>query len=213
MKKIISGIALCLSVIKAETVLIDEGKRLHFTISRSGMNRIQIIDDRISAIYGDKHAFVTEADGLSGQVFLRLKHNFNEKKIYLTLLSEGGLTQDLEFSISDVGAKSIVLKGKEKEETSKSAKDPMTIIALRQLMTGEGVIEENLDPQELANYKRPNLMFKGKYRLRGNLIGLVYGIDHDHSHISDQDISIEGDKAMSRKRTPKQTYIFIVRGE
>ncbi len=108
----ISFAVACLSFspLSAETLMMDSNSRLSGVISKKGMTRLSIKNDRIEAVYGDSQAFISEADPKSGQLFLRLNPTFEGSNIYVSVISENGQSQDLKLVVKDVPASSIILE-------------------------------------------------------------------------------------------------------
>jgi len=102
--------SLMLPQLVAKPVLMNSQKRLTFQVAKEGLNRIKILDDRIESVYGDDHAFVSEADAKTGQLFFRVRPESGSQPIFLTLLTEEGLDQDLKLIPTKTAAKTIVLR-------------------------------------------------------------------------------------------------------
>lgn len=93
-----------------QTLLVSEGKRLEATIAPDVMNRITVIKDRITNIFGDEGTFVTQTDDQTGQVFIKPTVENGQKPISLTIITENGITQDFSLNPTDSTASTILLK-------------------------------------------------------------------------------------------------------
>ena len=68
---------------------------IEVSISKEELTRIAVKDDRILNVIGLTGAYVLEADDNQGQVFIRPLDQGTLKPISLTIITEGGHTQDL----------------------------------------------------------------------------------------------------------------------
>lgn len=93
-----------------QTLLVSEGKRLEATIAPDVMNRITVVKDRITNIFGDEGTFVTQTDDQTGQVFIKPTVENGPKPISLTVITENGITQDFTLNPTDSTASTILLK-------------------------------------------------------------------------------------------------------
>jgi len=95
----------------AQIYALEGEKRISCVISQEHMNRIQIEGDRISAVYGADNAYVMETDEALGQVFLKAVNPAMESAaVYLSLVTEGDVTQDLKLIPSKVEAQTLIFK-------------------------------------------------------------------------------------------------------
>lgn len=99
------------AALHATTILtLNEGVRLEANIGIEVGNRLHVSNDRIEDIFGDEDAFVTEKHEKTGQVFIKATPENGSKPLYITLVTENGLTQDLTLSPVDEKANTIILK-------------------------------------------------------------------------------------------------------
>ncbi len=74
---------------------LDDLNVIEISISKEDLTRIAVKDDRILNVIGLTGAYVLEADEVQGQVFIRPLDQGTLKPINLTIITEGGHTQDL----------------------------------------------------------------------------------------------------------------------
>lgn len=95
----------------AQIYALEGEKRISCVISQEHMNRIQIEGDRISAVYGADNAYVMETDEALGQIFFKAVNPAMESgPVYLSLVTEGDVTQDLKLIPSKVEAQTLIFK-------------------------------------------------------------------------------------------------------
>jgi type-F conjugative transfer system secretin TraK len=79
----------------SQILALSENQRLEVAISSDSMNRIAVVNDRISQVFGDEGAFVSQADENTGQLFIKPSPENGTKPLSITLITENGVTQDL----------------------------------------------------------------------------------------------------------------------
>ena len=95
----------------AQIQALEAEKRVTCVISKAHMNRIQIEGDRIAAVYGADHTYVMETDEVLGQVFLKaVNPALSLEPVYLSLVTEGDVTQDLKLIPSNIEAQTLIFK-------------------------------------------------------------------------------------------------------
>lgn len=95
----------------AQIHALEAEKRVTCVISKTHMNRIQIEGDRIAAIYGADHTYVMETDDVLGQVFLKaVNPALSLEPVYLSIVTEGDVTQDLKLIPSNREAQTLIFK-------------------------------------------------------------------------------------------------------
>ncbi|OJW46252.1 MAG: hypothetical protein BGO67_08525 [Alphaproteobacteria bacterium 41-28] len=97
---------------------LDETKVIEVEISRQGLTRINVKEDRIINVFGVNGEYTLEADEDQGQVFIRPTGPGAFKPIHLTLTTEGGHTQDLRLIPKDQYPEALVLKAEENTENA-----------------------------------------------------------------------------------------------
>ena len=94
----------------AQIFQLQGEKRIECTISKNQLNRIQCEGDRITAVYGGHDNYVIETDEVAGQIFLKSTTGQVVEPIYLSLVTEGDITQDLKLTPINADAQTILLK-------------------------------------------------------------------------------------------------------
>lgn len=94
----------------------DEG-RLSFRVSLHDLNRIEVKDDRIHQVFGNKGAFIVEHDTEKGHLYLIPT---SERPLSLTIVSEGGVVQDLLLIPVDGPGETVILGKRLNPEELKS---------------------------------------------------------------------------------------------
>ncbi len=106
-------IVYCLSgALGAQTQVLhlSEDRRLEAVIGLAAMNRIAVANDRIVNVFGDEGTFTSQSDEQSGQLFIKLSPENGDTPLALTLITENGLTQDLNLIPTQSEATTIILK-------------------------------------------------------------------------------------------------------
>ena len=94
----------------AQIFQLQGEKRIECIISKNQLNRIQCEGDRITAVYGGHDSYVIETDEVAGQIFLKSTTGQAVEPIYLSLVTEGDITQDLKLTPINADAQTILLK-------------------------------------------------------------------------------------------------------
>lgn len=89
--------------------LVDQ-QRTEIPISKDTYTRIAVEEDRIQQIFGVEGVFDIESDEEQGQIFLKLVNPHLKKPVSLSIVTEGGLTQDLKLIPQEGDAQSILFK-------------------------------------------------------------------------------------------------------
>jgi hypothetical protein len=121
-KQLILGLMIANLAEATQIKTIDEG-RLSFTVSEHDLNRIEIKNDRIQQIFGNKGTFITEYDQEMGHLYLkpagsqpvrsRPSRSVGSRPISLTIVSEKGVVQDLLLLPIDCPGETLILKAKD----------------------------------------------------------------------------------------------------
>ena len=88
--------------------LVDQ-QATTLSISKDHQNRIAVAGDRIEQIFGAEGRFEVQTDDTGGQIFLTPLPG-QETPFTLTLITEGGQTQDLHLHPKAIGSQSILFK-------------------------------------------------------------------------------------------------------
>ncbi len=129
MKMIKTLAFLCLGTTAHATLIrpLDETRPLEVTISREGLTRIKVQDDRILNVFGVSGDYELEADEALGQVFIRpqpLGFSGDSKPLYLTITTEKGHTQDLRLLPRHQAPEALILKAEERKDKDENRKRP-----------------------------------------------------------------------------------------
>ncbi len=93
-----------------QVLTLNERARLTASIAIDAMNRLAVANDRIVNLFGDEGTFMTQNDEQTGQVFIKPTIENQEKPLSLTLVTENGLTQDLNLISDALEASTLILK-------------------------------------------------------------------------------------------------------
>ena len=104
-------LALTSDILASVVIKIDPDKRIQTPISYDSTNRIAFANDRIAQIFGDEEAYTLQSDETRGQLFLKPTEANGEKPIAVTLITEQGIVQDMEFTPQKISTRTIILKG------------------------------------------------------------------------------------------------------
>ena len=191
------------------------------TISKKQHTRIAVEDDRIQQIFGADGQFDVESDEERGQIFLKPLSE-GSKAISITIVTEGGLTQDLRLIPKSVEAQSILLKPAASNDVTvieKKSRSAELSDLMEAMMSGRTLETYNKTPLKQADRKlSKNYELKPVSVYRGDTFtGRVYTLLNLHKHpvklkesqlfgMRDVAISIE-----SKTLSPKQlTRVFII---
>ena len=112
---------LCTGAFAKKTVVpFNEEERIVVKISNKSMNRLSVEGDRIQEVIGLNDSVSVEKDGNHGHMFLKVPENSSEK-IEVTLITEGGLVQDLTLQPIEQSSTTLILKTGEGEPSSSSS--------------------------------------------------------------------------------------------
>lgn len=96
-------------------------KTIKAEISRQGLTRITVKEDRIQNVFGVTGEYVLETDEDQGQVFIRPMGPGSLNSISLTLTTEKGRTQDFLLTPTDKTPEALILWIRESSEREKAA--------------------------------------------------------------------------------------------
>ena len=94
----------------SQTLTMNPEKRLKVVISCDSMNRIAVINDRITQIFGDNEAYEVQTEESTGQLFLKPTSENGKKPLSVTLITENGVTQDMVLQPEEREATTVILK-------------------------------------------------------------------------------------------------------
>lgn len=84
-------------------------RRLEAKIAANTINRLAVVNDRILNVFGEEDTFTMQTDERTGQVFIKPLNNSGQE-LFITLITENGITQDLTLIPSLSQAATIILK-------------------------------------------------------------------------------------------------------
>ena len=116
---------------------LDELNVLEVGLSKQGLTRITVKEDRILHVFGNTGDYVLEADEDQGQIFIR---PLVETPVHVTVTTEAGHTQDFRFLPQDKTPEALILKEEEninhELKRQKLAQEPLTQDEVRDLVEG-----------------------------------------------------------------------------
>lgn len=180
----------------AQIHALEAEKRVACMISKTHMNRIQIEGDRIAAVYGADHTYVMETDDVLGQVFLKaVSPALIVEPVYLSIVTEGDVTQDLKLIPSNTEAQTLIFKQASLLQSGLSTVGPQAfhpqvgsvgmertlLHFIRELTVSETQMPEIPAPDvsEAASGARADLKLRLKGQIeRGGLTGQVFNVEN-----------------------------------
>lgn len=94
----------------SQAISMNPDKRLRAIISADSMNRLAVVNDRITQIFGDQEAYEVQTEETTGQLFLKPTVENGKKPLAITLITENGLTQDMTLEPVERDATTVILK-------------------------------------------------------------------------------------------------------
>ena len=136
---------------------MSELEVIQVPVSREGLTRITVRDDRIVNLFGLSNEFLLEADENQGQVFVRPQGSGVEGPISITITTEGGHTQDLRLIPRDQSPETLILVKEETIESRRKVHRTITretvqelLLSLREGSVPNGYIQRMVDLKEQA---------------------------------------------------------------
>lgn len=125
-KPITSAVFCCLFIAEtsAQSAILhslNDFNGIEVGVSRQGLTRITVKDDRILNVFGITGEYVLETDEDQGQVFIRPLGPGTLNPISLTLTTEKGCTQDLRLIPKDKAPEALILQADSTEKETKLA--------------------------------------------------------------------------------------------
>lgn len=105
----------------AQVHVLNDLKAIQIEISRQGLTRIRVEEDRIRNVFGSTGEYVLEADEEQGQIFIRPMGGGSFNPISLTLTTEKGRTQDLLLTPTDKTPEALILQSDSSLEQPQAA--------------------------------------------------------------------------------------------
>jgi type-F conjugative transfer system secretin TraK len=203
-----------------EVSIKDQGSST-LELSTKSLNRLMVENDRIKQIYGADDRITFDSDEGTGQVFIKLNEPLKDP-MNLTLITENGLTHDLEIYGKSISGQVIRLKGIGTDPSI--LEKPKTLSQsfaefISHYQSGGSPVGYNYTPLETLR-KGPEsieVLAIGTYS-NGSLIVDIYSVHN----IGDEDISISedqfkeiGDEVLSlnhlKLAANEETKLFVAR--
>ena len=105
-----------------QQLVMQPDKRLKAVISDNAMNRLAVVNDRITQVFGDQEAYELQSEETTGQIFIKPTAENEKKPLSLTIITESGVTQDILLQPSSQAATTVLFK----KAMTKEAKEPQT---------------------------------------------------------------------------------------
>lgn len=178
---------------------LNDLKAIQAEISRQGLTRIRVQEDRIRNVFGVTGEYVLETDEDQGQIFIRPIGAGSLNPISLTFTTEKGHTQDLLLTPTDKTPEALILTSIEASENQK------TVSSLPSLGEIEKLIIACREQRIPVGYSLMPLDLKtlnGPYHLireisNGRLRGRTYEI----SNISEKSLPLSEEELAQDSRT------------
>lgn len=214
-----------------QQLVMHPDKRLKATISHDAMNRLAVVNDRITQVFGDQDAYEVQSEETTGQIFLKPSLDNGKKPLSVTLITESGMTQDLLLQPSEQAATTILFKKAVavEQEPHQSMMHPQAfsavassfseqlIGAMKQLVSGRGASVEYVEAPTIK--KLPEGLeaeFVCAYQI-GGFKGWQWRITNTHDQVQDvleKDFYGQGDLAIAfetRQLQPhSSTMLYVV---
>lgn len=189
---ILLGGLICCGGLYADPYLVQPDERVDAIISLNQLNRIKVLDDRITQVFGDENTFTLETDTETGQIFIKPK---DEKLLFLTIVTENGESIDLALNPTEMDARTLLLQLQTREPLQNTARNKTAslknqVVSLINAMSAgveiegfsrlKAVKEEQLAPFELE--------LKSIYQGEG-LVGEIWVIkntSHQIQHLTEK---------------------------
>ena len=200
--------------------LIDQHKT-SIVIAQHQQTRIAVEDDRIQQIFGAEGQLDVQSDEDRGQIFLK-PILAGTSPLFLTIVTENGLTQDLKLVPQDIEAQSIVFKPavlEEKQSPVKKSRSSEIMQLLQAMRHGHPMDAYQKSPlSTVVHTSRPTVRLEPVCLYRGStLTGRVYTLTNIHQHpvvVWEKTFAMPSDVAIliqDHLLLPKQqTRVFII---
>ena len=214
---------------KASTQIlkINQEERLTAKIALDYMNRLAMVNDKIVSIFGDDGTFVHQADENTGQIFIKPTADNGLQPLAITIITENGVTQDLNLVPHKSKAATIILKS-----TAKHPEPPLGhlgfanrelnmqeqwIQIMKQAVLGELEVEHKVAPRRTAVNFRLHYV---KNYLSGNYLVEVWLIKNNTNkpqEVLEKTFFKQGDLAISLQSrllaSGDKTYLYVLRSQ
>jgi type-F conjugative transfer system secretin TraK len=223
---LLGGVLLSQPCLALQTFKMVDQQKTTAILSKEHYTRISVEEDRIQQIFGAEGIFDIQSDDERGQIFLKPFHSSLSKPVSITIVTEGGITQDIRLMPRPVEAQSILFKPEElmATEAPKVKSYRGELVELMQGMVYENFLED-YDKMPLKTVERPakeGLEIEPvSFYLGDRYVGRLYTLKNIGDvpvSLSEQEFSKGGDVALllvSQTLLPKQTtrLYVITKGE
>ena len=152
------------SAYAAHQKTMNDMEVIQVPISREGLTRIAVKEDRIANIFGLSNEFLLEADENQGQVFIRPQGQGTQNPISLTITTEAGYTQDLRLVPEDQTPEALILVHAETLPSQEKVRGTITREEVQELMAScrEGSIPNGYTqrPVDLKEQTGPHIILR-----------------------------------------------------
>ncbi len=141
---LLSGVLLSQPSLALQTYKMVDQQKTTVILSKENYTRISIEEDRIQQIFGAEGIFDIQSDDEMGQIFLKPLNTSLSKPVSITIVTEGGLTQDIRLIPRPVEAQSILFKPEDLEikEVPKTKSYRTELVELMQGMVRSNYLED-----------------------------------------------------------------------
>jgi type-F conjugative transfer system secretin TraK len=212
----------------SQILKINQEERLTAKIALDYMNRLAMVNDKIVRIFGDDGTFVHQADDNTGQIFIKPTLDNGLQPLAITIITENGITQDLNLVPSKSKAATIILKSIVKNQELPIGRlglanrelniEEQWIQIIKQAVLGElTVLEHRVAPRRsAANFK---MHYVKSYYANSYVVEvwLVKNNGKNLQEVLEKTFFKTGDLAISVQNrlleSGAKTYLYVLRGE
>lgn len=211
------------SVYALQTYPMADQQKTDVIFSKESFTRISVENDRIQQVFGADGLIEIQSDDEQGQLFLKPSPAFPGKPVSITIVTEGGITQDIRLLPRGVDAQSVLFKPEEIKEDKPIPVQSETDDLVR-LMDGmvHGHFLPEFDKKPLSDCHRREIkglevqgvsVFEGE-DLRGEIY-TVKNVSDLPMTLTEETVSESQDKALllvHKQLSPKQqTRLYVIR--
>lgn len=208
---------------RSQILLLNEQQRLDGHIAKQAMSRLTMVNDRIVRVISEAELLHIEHDEHTGQVFV--KPTSEQASVALTIISENGLTQDLNLIADLEQSATILLKpAKIRAEPPAALASGLTadasqelIAVMRQAVLGQLTAVKLAATPVRAKVPGCKLQFNAAYQAGALVVELwrITNTTKELKRLAETDVFQVGDLAISvlvTKLAPQaSTYLYILR--
>ena len=171
-------------------------RRLEAKIAANTINRLAVVNDRILNIFGEEDTFTMQTDEHTGQVFIKPVANLG-RELFVTLITEHGVTQDLTLIPALQQAATIILKPAVKHDAPLLSRAHKLLQLMQQAVLGQLPLTNN--KPKARHHTDLELKFIKCYQAEELLVSLwqVKNISKETKELEEQQFFTTGDLALS----------------